>query len=57
MIKAVEEIAIENKIKLIECASSVSAVTFYEKMGHRKNGLDKKEAAGRQIGMEKKLSL
>lgn len=55
LIKAIENIAAENKIKKIKFASSLSAVSFYEKMGYRKNGLDKEETAGKQIGMEKDL--
>ena len=57
LLKAIENIAAENKIKKIEFSSSLSAVSFYEKMGYRKNGLDKEETAGRQIGMEKSLPL
>ena len=57
LLKEIEKIAVENKIEIIRFASSLTAVSFYEKMGYQKNGADKTETAGRQIGMEKKLKL
>lgn len=57
LIKAIETIAAKNKIKTIKCGSSLSAISFYEKMGYRKNKLNREEKAGRQIGMEKNLRL
>lgn len=56
LIKAIEDVAAENKIGVVSLASSVTAVLFYEKMGYRKNGLIIEEKAGRQIGMEKTLA-
>ena len=56
LIKAIEDIAVKNKIEIISLASSLSAVSFYERMGYRKNGFDIEERAGKQIGMEKKVA-
>ena len=56
LIKAIEDIAAKNKVEIIKFASSLSAVSFYEKIGYRKNGSDREETAGKQIGMEKHLS-
>lgn len=56
LIKAIEETAVKNGIKIIRFASSLTGVPFYEKLGYRKNGFEKEEKAGRQIGMEKDLS-
>ncbi len=57
LIKAIETIAAKNEIKTIKCGSSLSAISFYKKMGYRKNNLNREEKAGRQIGMEKNLLL
>ena len=57
LIKALEDVAVKNRVHIIRCGSSLSAVSFYEKMDYRKNGLDKEEKAGKQIGMEKILLL
>ena len=55
LLKAVEEIAARDNIDTIHVLSSLSAVSFYEKMGYRQTGLEQEGTAGRQIGMEKIL--
>jgi predicted N-acetyltransferase YhbS len=57
LIGEIEKIAIKNKIATIKLSSSLTAVSFYEKMGYQKNGLDKDGAGGKLIGMEKNLPL
>jgi putative acetyltransferase len=56
LLKALEETALKNGIKIISLATSLTAVSFYEKTGYRKNGIEIEETAGRQIGMEKILA-
>jgi GNAT superfamily N-acetyltransferase len=55
LLQSVEEIAARGKIKTVRVLSSLSAVSFYEKAGYRKNGIELEESAGRQIGLEKTL--
>lgn len=56
LLKTIESIARQKRIQTLKFASSLSAVSFYEKMGYRKNGFNKQETAGTQIGMEKDLT-
>lgn len=55
LLKAVEKLAFDKGIRKIKVGSSVTGVFFYEKSGYRKTGIEKEEAAGRQIQMEKTL--
>ena len=55
LLEAVEEIAVREKQEIIRVLSSLSAVSFYEKMGYRQTGLEEEGTAGRQIRMEKIL--
>ena len=57
LIGEIEKIAVKNKIGVVKLSSSLTAVSFYEKMGYQKNGLDKNGTGGKLIGMEKKLPL
>ena len=56
LIKAIEAVALKNKIKTVKFASSITAGSFYEKMGYRKNGFEREATAGKQIEMEKDLT-
>lgn len=55
LLKSVERLAARQKLKIISVASSLSAVSFYEKMGYRKTGFEREKSAGRQIEMKKVL--
>jgi GNAT superfamily N-acetyltransferase len=55
LLEAVEGIAARREIKTIHVMSSLSAISFYEKMGYRKTGFEQEKSAGRQIGLEKTL--
>lgn len=57
LIGEIEKIAVANKIATIKLSSSLTGVSFYEKMGYRKNGLDKEGTGGKLIGMEKNFPL
>jgi GNAT superfamily N-acetyltransferase len=55
LLKNIERFARGSRIKKITVFSSLTAVSFYEKMGYRKTGFEQEKSAGRQIGMEKTL--
>ena len=55
LLNAIEKLAFADGIKKIKVDSSVTGVPFYEKLEYRKTGIEKEEAAGRQIEMEKYL--
>ena len=56
LLKAIEKLAQADGIRKIKIASSITGVSFYEKSGYRKTGIEKEAAAGRQIEMEKNLA-
>ncbi len=55
LLRAIEKIAVENKIKLIKLEASITGTSFYEKFGYRRTGFVKNGPAGKQIGLEKIL--
>ncbi|MGI8467613.1 MAG: GNAT family N-acetyltransferase [Pyrinomonadaceae bacterium] len=56
LLKAIEEAAQSQAISRIKVESILTGVSFYEKSGYRKTGLEKETTVGRQIYMEKDLS-
>ena len=55
LLEEIESFAARRKIKTIRVGSSVTGELFYEKAGYRRTGVEKIEAAGRQIEMIKNL--
>lgn len=55
LLKAIEGAAQIQGINCIKVGSSLTGVSFYEKLGYRKTGLEKETTAGRQISLKKDL--
>lgn len=52
---SLEAIALEQGLPLLTVDASLTGAAFYAKMGYQRTGRDKEGAAGKQIGLEKRL--
>ena len=55
LLQAVEKLAVENNVNLLQLEASLTGTPFYEKHGYRRTGFVKDGTAGKQIGLEKSL--
>jgi GNAT superfamily N-acetyltransferase len=56
LLQALEKIAAERNIPVLTVDASLTGAPFYSKMGYQPTGRNKEGSAGKQIGLEKRIT-